>query len=224
MPLMDTEEKGAACVRPYRSADRDALRRIAADTAFFGQPLEVYMTDRDLFNDAFYVYYTDYEPGHVWIATVGEEVVGFLTGCTDTRRRNRVDREQIRPQLIRNILRGRYTIDRRTLRYVYHVYRAEREGSFTAVDLDRYPAHLHINLLPASRGRGLGKALMQTYLDYLRDAGVWGVHLQTTSRNRAAIGLYERFGFRLLEARRSHVFDYLLDESLYNLAYGLRLC
>lgn len=41
----------AAIVRPYRPDDREAVRRIYADTAFFGAPVETYWDDRDLFAD-----------------------------------------------------------------------------------------------------------------------------------------------------------------------------
>lgn len=42
-------------IRPYYPNDRDALFRIAGDTAFFGNPIEAYMEDRRLFLDAFCV-------------------------------------------------------------------------------------------------------------------------------------------------------------------------
>jgi hypothetical protein len=33
-------------IRPYESADRKALLQIAADTAFFGEPIEAVMDER----------------------------------------------------------------------------------------------------------------------------------------------------------------------------------
>ncbi len=72
-------------IRPYKPADRQAVFRIGGDTAFFGAPIEAYMEDRTAFLDAFYAYYTDLEPEHTWVAAANEEVVGFLTGCVDTR-------------------------------------------------------------------------------------------------------------------------------------------
>jgi len=77
-------------IRPFRTEDRDGLFKIAADTAFFGEPIEIYMEDRRIFLDAFYAYYTDYEPEHTWVATANDEVVGFLTGCVDSARKDQV--------------------------------------------------------------------------------------------------------------------------------------
>jgi hypothetical protein len=76
-------------VRPYQQEDRETVLQIAADTAFFGEPVEHYMDDRRLFCDAFYGYYTDVEPEHGWVATANGVVAGFLMGCWDTKGRER---------------------------------------------------------------------------------------------------------------------------------------
>jgi hypothetical protein len=55
-------------IRPYQPKDRESVFRIAADTAFFGAPIEAYMEDRNVFLDAFYAYYIDLEPEHAWVA------------------------------------------------------------------------------------------------------------------------------------------------------------
>ena len=73
-------------IRPYQKQDRAGLMKIAADTAFFGEPIEKYMEDRRIFLDSFYAYYTDYEPEHCWVALDNQLVVGFLTGCANTTR------------------------------------------------------------------------------------------------------------------------------------------
>jgi hypothetical protein len=72
-------------IRSYQSSDRQAVFRIGGDTAFFGAHIEAYMEDRNIFLDAFYAYYVDLEPDHTRVACSDGEVVGFLTGCVDTR-------------------------------------------------------------------------------------------------------------------------------------------
>ena len=59
----------------------------------------------------------------------------------------------------------------------------------------RYPAHLHIDLLPRAQGRGLGRLLMDELLTGLHEAGATGVHLGVDPTNRAAIAFYEHLGF-----------------------------
>src|SRR5512137_1583472 len=71
-------------IRLYAQRDRQAVFRLAADTAFFGEPLEIYLDDRQLFCDIFYRYYTDLEPEHGWVVGADDQVVGYLMGCVDT--------------------------------------------------------------------------------------------------------------------------------------------
>jgi ribosomal protein S18 acetylase RimI-like enzyme len=48
---------------------------------------------------------------------------------------------------------------------------------------------------PALRGRGLGRALLDTAVDHARRAGAHAVHLETLSIMATAQHLYERAGF-----------------------------
>jgi putative acetyltransferase len=59
-------------------------------------------------------------------------------------------------------------------------------------------------LAPALRGRGLGKRLLQHALERARQLGFRRVELETASVLKAAIRLYESFGFRpFVPAHRS---------------------
>lgn len=60
---------------------------------------------------------------------------------------------------------------------------------------DRYPAHLHINLLPRVQGTGLGRVLIERLVAQLRARGVAGVHLGVSPTNTRAIAFYEHLGF-----------------------------
>ncbi len=53
-------------------------------------------------------------------------------------------------------------------------------------------------LLPAARGLGVGKALIQQCLEAARAAGYARVYLETTEELTQAIPLYERMGFSYL--------------------------
>ncbi|MCK9793616.1 GNAT family N-acetyltransferase [Isoptericola sp. 4D.3] len=65
-------------------------------------------------------------------------------------------------------------------------------------ELDRYPAHLHIDLLPENQGRGLGRKLMDTLRAALAERGVPGVHLGMDPNNSRARAFYDRYGFHEL--------------------------
>ena len=60
---------------------------------------------------------------------------------------------------------------------------------------ERWPAHLHIDLLPGIRGRGVGAALLRRWLARLDDAGVAGCHVQTLAENAPAVAAFQSVGF-----------------------------
>lgn len=210
-------------IRPYQPVDRQAVLRIGADTAFFGAPIEAYMEDRNAFLDAFYAYYTDLEPKHTWVACADGEVVGFLTGCVDTRIHNGKLLRVIIPRLTGNLLRGKYHFGKRSVHYFGGLLGGLLRREFTRIDLETYPAHLHINVESAWRGYKLGQRLMEAYLGQLRALGITGVYLDTTSLNEVACQLYEKMGFRLLDARPDRFWAKWFGHPVENRCYGLRL-
>ena len=214
-------------VRPYAQEDREAVYRIAADTAFFGEPVEQYLDDRRLFCDAFYGYYTDVEPEHGWVATANGAVAGFLMGCWDTKGRGNKFVRNILPDVARNVFAGKYRIGRRTWLYAWGLLKQTASGLIRKdphpLDLTSYPAHLHINIDSGYRGRGLGRRLMEAYIEQLRNNGIPGVHLATTDLNAAACKLYESMGFKLLTAYPSDILNYVLEYPVEDRIYVMRL-
>lgn len=210
-------------ITTYKPEHRTAVFRIAADTAFFGDPVEAYLEDRRLFCDFFYRYYTDYEMEHSWVSITGQEVIGFLMGCTDTAAQQRRWLRKILPSTLWWALRGRYRLGRRTWQYATGLVKAAIKQEFVHCDLEEYPAHLHVNIAEKGRGLGIGRQLMDTYLGQLRLLGVPGVHLHTTSLNEAACRLYNRLDFELLDSRRTGLWQSFIEPEVENRCYGLKL-
>lgn len=213
----------ALLVRQYQPQDRQALQMIGADTAFFGAPIEAFLDDRRVFMDAFYSYYTDYEPQHAWVACEDERVVGFLTGCTNTGIHDRIMGQKIIPRVFWKWVRGFYHTGKKTARYAWAILGAEIRGEIPGADHTKYPAHLHINLLPAWRGVGLGRKLIEAYIQQLEALQVPGVYLQTTTMNGAAIKLYEKVGFHLLASKPTRMYAHLVDVPVENCCYAMQL-
>lgn len=71
------------------------------------------------------------------------------------------------------------------------------EGSgfddFTAAAA-RFPAHLHVNLSPAFRSKGIGAALIEAFAADAVRAGAKGIHV-VTSADARNVRFYERVGF-----------------------------
>ena len=70
-------------------------------------------------------------------------------------------------------------------------------------------------LLPEYRGMGLGKRLMDLFMDYVRERGYRKAYLWTTNEQQAAISLYTRYGFQLTEEKESMAFGKPLAERKY---------
>jgi len=63
-------------------------------------------------------------------------------------------------------------------------------------------AHLRTLILhPAARGRGLGRTLMQSAIDFCREVGYQKITLETFDELTAALHLYESFGFQFTGER-----------------------
>jgi ribosomal protein S18 acetylase RimI-like enzyme len=62
----------------------------------------------------------------------------------------------------------------------------------------KYPAHLHINLLPEYQGKGYGTEMLETLFAALKERGINGVMLLASAENKGAIKFYKRNGFKTL--------------------------
>jgi len=182
-------------IRPYRPGDRAAVRRICFETGYMGSP-PPYWPHEASFADVFAGYYTDREPESLFVAELRGRVVGYLTGCVDSRHATPVARAMLRAALRHGLplRRGTAGFLARALADFLRTPDAARDPFRNP----RWPSHLHINLLPEARGLGGGRALMEAWLARLRELGSPGCHLGTLFENHRAIGFFERMGFRRL--------------------------
>ena len=74
--------------------------------------------------------------------------------------------------------------------------RSHADGSGAESELDeRYPSHLHIDLLPEAQGQGFGRRLIERLIGQLDERGSSGVHLGVSKANHRAIAFYRHVGF-----------------------------
>lgn len=67
------------------------------------------------------------------------------------------------------------------------------------------------------RGLGLGRKLIQEWMDFYKQMGYSGAYLYTTSGLDSAVHLYEKLGFRKVSEKHSQDFGVPLKEILYRL-------
>jgi ribosomal protein S18 acetylase RimI-like enzyme len=183
-------------IRRYQDADHDALYDICVRTADAGGDARGKYSSDDLMPDLFAGPYVFLEPRFAFVLDDGDRAVGYVIGTPDTAAFARAYRERWIPHLA-----DRYQVppnppvtpDDQML--ALH-YAPER---LLWSELPRYPAHLHIDLLPGFQGNGHGRKLIDTFCDAVADEGAAGVHVCVVSENTKALGFYERIGFTCIE-------------------------
>ena len=182
-------------VRPYRESDLAALRELfvragegAPTASLWGHP----PSEAAIYLDP----YVEHVPGSLLVADDGGTLVGYLTGCPDPSRMpgegERMERA-VREHRLYARARPAAFLARAVLDQVRGGLRQEARAGELADP--RWPAHLHVNLLGSAQGRGVGSALLRSWLDRLRAAGSQGCHLQTLVENDRAVRFFTRHGF-----------------------------
>jgi ribosomal protein S18 acetylase RimI-like enzyme len=179
-------------IRPYRPGDRAALYDVCVRTAHEGGDSRHIYPDHELMPSVFAGPYLHLEPDLAFVLDNGERAVGYILGTADTSAFVAKYRASWLP-----MLETRYPAPARppstpTETIVALMHDPER---MALPELSDYPAHLHIDLLPAYQRQGHGRALMWTFLSALRRRQVAAVHLGMLTANTAAHAFYDRLGF-----------------------------
>ncbi|HEX4213175.1 MAG TPA: GNAT family N-acetyltransferase [Candidatus Dormibacteraeota bacterium] len=191
-----------ATIRAYRPEDQSDLYRICLLTGDSGEDATAAYADPKLLGHVFAGPYGALQPDLAFVVEDGEGVGGYVLGALDTAAfEERLEKEWWPP------LRARYTdpdgkprdemtADERMVWAIHHPSRTPAEL------LERYPSHLHIDILPRLQGTGNGAGLIRTLLTALGENGSRGVHLGVGARNVRAIGFYRHMGFEELAGEK----------------------
>ncbi|MPV38850.1 GNAT family N-acetyltransferase [Georgenia subflava] len=183
----------------YRPSDHDTLYEICLRTGDAGQDASGRHDDPALLGHVYLGAYLHLEPGLARVLRgVDGVAAGYVVGTADTVAFEKACHEVWWPPL-----RARYPLPAETDDSPdADLVRTIHRGLRTTGDwLPRYPAHLHVDLLPPAQGNGHGRALLETFFDAVGARGAAGVHLGVGSQNVAAIGFYEHLGLRTVEPR-----------------------
>ena len=189
-------------IRSTTPADAPALYRICLLTGDAGGDASALHRDPDLLGAVYVGPYLQVAPC-LGLAALDDqgEILGYAVGTPDSLAFAAACEATWWPALRRAYPRrtgdgqpSRTAADQRLVDFIHH---PPAPDASVAAD---HPAHLHIDLLPAAQGRGLGRLLMAELLSRLEAAGAPGVHLGVDPTNRAAIAFYEHLGFSRWEA------------------------
>lgn len=176
--------------------DREAVRHICNETGHLGDPIDPYFSDREVFADLHSFYYTDVASDSSFVIEDDGEVIGYLLGCLDSVRYRAWVKSDLEARILKRAFARGVFLRPGTAPLVWRfVVDWLREKPHFGDAGDEYPAHLHINLLPRGRKRGLGGLLIKNYFELLRANGLSGVFLETTAENTNAVGFFKSQGF-----------------------------
>lgn len=171
--------KNDISIRSYKSSERGQVQAIciatASDPAFQRKEMQ------ELMLTAFCNYYIEKEPQNCFVAADGEKIVGYIL-CTEN------------SAVWAELFRKEYIPEESPMKAFY-------QGTISTPMkyAEKYPAHLHIDILPEYQRKGIGMQLMDALTAYLKFKGVPGLMLSVASDNEKGIHFYEKYGFRVLE-------------------------
>jgi ribosomal protein S18 acetylase RimI-like enzyme len=183
-------------IRPYRPADRDDVYDVCLRTADSGGDATGLYQNPDLMGDLFAGPYVYLAPDFAFVLDDGERVSGYVLGVPDTAKFAQQLRDEWLPLVgAKHPAPAGPPANRdEEMRELLH-----QPELMVNPHLADYPAHLHIDLLPAYQRSGWGRKLIVTLLTALRAAGVARVYLAMLTTNTAAGMFYERLGFHELD-------------------------
>jgi ribosomal protein S18 acetylase RimI-like enzyme len=180
-------------IRGYRPADLAALREICLLTGDGGRDATGRWSSDDLLPDVFLEPYVTLEPSTAWVVELHDRPVGYLVATLDTAAFADRWREEWSPVFA---VRHARTADDPNEQWL-------RDAGYNpdwmlGPQVEAFPAHLHIDLLPVAQGSGWGRGLMRELGRAAVAVGVPGIHLAMARENGRALAFYERLGFREL--------------------------
>ncbi|AXI76935.1 GNAT family N-acetyltransferase [Peterkaempfera bronchialis] len=182
----------APLIRGYLPTDRASVYEVCRRTAAAGADATGHYRDPDLMGDIFAGPYLQLEPELAFVLDDGTQAVGYVLGTSDTARFAAAFRRAWLPRVAHRhpAPDGRPSGPDEEMAALLHL--PER---MVVPGLEEYPAHLHIDLLPAYQRSGYGRALLLTFLGAARRSGARQVHLGMLTENTAARSFYDRLGF-----------------------------
>ncbi len=184
----------SAKIREFQPGEERALYDICLLTGDSGADATTLYRDPRLLGEVYVGPYLRFADALALVGVDESGVAGYVLGVPDT-----PAFEQWCERAWWPALRDRYPLaafpaespDDRIVRLIHNPPTASPDV------VERYPAHLHIDLLPRLQGQGDGRRLLTALLDGLAAPGI---HLGVGVANERAIGFYKRMGFTVVHA------------------------
>lgn len=173
-------------------ADLPELRRICLETGDSGKDATHLHKLPELVGDIYVAPYVIHEPDFAYVLLAENKVVGYLLGVLDTRSFEKTLVEKYWP-----IAKAKYEQINFEITPSDQELLAElsKQGFSDEELTEKYPSHLHIDIVESHQSAGFGKSMIAFLLSELKQAGSSGVHLHMSASNDRARVFYKKFGF-----------------------------
>lgn len=171
-----------AGVRKYLEKDKENLRKICVETSSLPTENEF---DRNFLYLMYNDYYTEYEKNNCFVFTNDDdEAVGYILCAEDFDSYIDIMKKKYLPKIS----------------YLGKKYRSMADGEIFTHKLfkRKYPAHLHIDILPDYQHIGAGTQLVSALKEHLKAENCRGLMLSAGMNNKKAIRFYKKNGFRVV--------------------------
>ncbi|KAF8528453.1 acyl-CoA N-acyltransferase [Hysterangium stoloniferum] len=188
-----------ATIRTARPSDDEALSKICLLTGAAGLSAVDAHSIPVLLGLLYALPYNRLETtfGFVLVDDGSSEVVGYVLGTTDTERFEQVAEQEWWPPLRLRYEKtedpSRTPADNRLISAIHSPYKNPADIT------SRYPAHIHIDILPSHQGKSYGRKLMASAVEFLRGKGHSGLFVGLDPANNMAKSFYARLGFERLD-------------------------
>ena len=186
-------------IRAFRSADLEALYAISLATGHEGGDASHLYSDHKLIGHIYSAPYALLEPRLALVVEDDDGIAGFAVGTLDTATwQERLEAEwwlKLRRQYADPgaTPATEWSADQRRAHAIHRPRRTPQQ----IVEL--YPAHLHLNLLKRTQGRGAGTMLFSEWMARASREGVGATHVGVNSANARAVQFWSKGGFDRLK-------------------------
>ncbi len=194
-------------IRNFHPSDMSMIYKICLLTGDSGKDATDLYSDPELLGHYYAAPYAIFEPELCFIVTNDGKPCGYILGTKDSDGFAENCEKKWFPEL-----RNRYKLpDENDTSRDAAIIRKIHEGQLVKHEVKNYPAHLHIDLLPETQGQGMGRKLIEVFVNKLKEFNASALHLEVGKRNEGAIKFYEKVGF------------HEICEYEYSIAFGMKL-
>ena len=196
-------------IRRYISSDIDSLYSICRRTGDSGNDATKIYNDPKLLGHFYAAPYAVLEPELTFIVTLDGIQSGYILGTKNSEEfRKRSESEWFANLRIKYPFPNKDDISADA-----NIIKLIHKGYILKEELTDYPAHLHVDLLPSTQGKGIGKKIMHVFIGKLKELNIPALHLEVGKKNPEAIGFYKKMGFhQIVEYEHSIGFGMRLND------------